>query len=279
MPFALNELVNGGLMAPNVEGAPLVWIVPLALDREPNPLYGYPVSFIHLHERGFTVPASRFMRGLCYHYRVELHSPPMQFRRRPTSLASASVLTNTLRSLADAGLGAASILANLHHRRIIPLMERELRIFEMSDTANPMLLAHSQLLQDRLLPEYAATRARRIVSLKSVPHNHDDLFSFVMLPDAPAVSGLLPRFKFSRHVDVGMDSFRQQRMTVQAVRSDPLTPRAQSVARAAQWREKERAARAKERRLRRWECREQYSEEYRLREQQGLSPPGMPTGL
>jgi hypothetical protein len=29
-------------------------------------------------------------------------------------------LTNMLRSLADAGLGAASILTNLHHRRIIP---------------------------------------------------------------------------------------------------------------------------------------------------------------
>jgi hypothetical protein len=33
-----------------------------------------------------------------------------------------------LKGLADAGLGAASVLANLHHRRIIPLMERELRI-------------------------------------------------------------------------------------------------------------------------------------------------------
>jgi hypothetical protein len=38
-------------------------------------------------------------------------------------------LTTELWSLADAGLGAASVLANLHHRRIVPLMERELRIF------------------------------------------------------------------------------------------------------------------------------------------------------
>jgi hypothetical protein len=102
-------------------------------------------------------------------------------------------LTNTLRSLADAGLGAASILANLHHRRIVPLMERELRIFEMSDAANTTSLAHSRLLQERLLPEYVAMRVRRAVSLKSVPHSHDDLWSFVMLPDAPAVRGpLLP---------------------------------------------------------------------------------------
>jgi hypothetical protein len=40
-------------------------------------------------------------------------------------------LLTALKSLADAGLGAASVLANLHHRRIIPLMERELGIFEM----------------------------------------------------------------------------------------------------------------------------------------------------
>jgi hypothetical protein len=35
-------------------------------------------------------------------------------------------------------------------------------------------------------------------------------------------------------------------------------------------------ARTKERRLRRQKCREQYSEEYQLREQQGVSPPGTP---
>jgi hypothetical protein len=32
------------------------------------------VSFICLHERGFNTPASKFMRGLCYHYGVELHN-------------------------------------------------------------------------------------------------------------------------------------------------------------------------------------------------------------
>jgi hypothetical protein len=29
---------------------------------------------------------------------------------------------------------------------------------------------------------------RRATSLRSVPHSHDDLWSFIMLPDAPAVS-------------------------------------------------------------------------------------------
>jgi hypothetical protein len=32
-------------------------------------------------------------------------------------------------------------------------------------------------------------RARSAISLKAVRHDNDDLWSFIMLPDAPAVSG------------------------------------------------------------------------------------------
>jgi hypothetical protein len=46
-----------------------------------------------------------------------------------------------LKALADAVLTAASVLSNLHHRRIVPLMERRLRIFEMEKTADPVALA------------------------------------------------------------------------------------------------------------------------------------------
>jgi hypothetical protein len=49
-------------------------------------------------------------------------------------------------------------------------------------------LARSRLLNDSFPFEYAATRARRAISLKAGRHNNDDLWSFVMLPDAPAVS-------------------------------------------------------------------------------------------
>jgi hypothetical protein len=80
-----------------------------------------------------------------------------------------------LKSLADAGLGAASVLANLYHRRIVPLMERELRIYEMSEAANPTSLARSRLLNDRFPPEYAATRARSAIRLKVGWHSNDDL--------------------------------------------------------------------------------------------------------
>jgi hypothetical protein len=93
-----------------------------------------------------------------------------------------------LKNLADAGLGAASVLSNLHHRQIVPLMEIELHIHEMSEVANPTSLACSRFLPDRLPQEYAATRARRAISLKAVRHSNDDLWSFVMLPDAPTVS-------------------------------------------------------------------------------------------
>jgi hypothetical protein len=98
-------------------------------------------------------------------------------------------LLNALKSLADAGLGAASVLANLHHRRIVPIMERELRIYEMSEAANPASLARSRLLNDRFPQKFATTRVRCAISLKAGRHNNDDLWSFVMLPDAPAVSG------------------------------------------------------------------------------------------
>jgi hypothetical protein len=60
-----------------------------------------------------------------------------------------------LKSLADAGLGAASVIANLHHRRIAPLMERRPRIFEMHKEADPVVLAQSRLLPDLLPREYA----------------------------------------------------------------------------------------------------------------------------
>jgi hypothetical protein len=72
-PFALNELVNGGQLAQAGEGAYPAWMVPPASHREPNPPYGYVDSFIQLHERGFTAPVSRFMRGLCHYYRVKHH--------------------------------------------------------------------------------------------------------------------------------------------------------------------------------------------------------------
>jgi hypothetical protein len=40
----------------------------------PSPPSGYVVSFVSFHERGFGVPASRFMRAILHNYEVELHN-------------------------------------------------------------------------------------------------------------------------------------------------------------------------------------------------------------
>jgi hypothetical protein len=74
MRLALSELVTADQLAANEDGRPAAWIEPPARDREPNPPFGYVVSFIFFHERGFAAPASRFLRGLCFHYSVELHN-------------------------------------------------------------------------------------------------------------------------------------------------------------------------------------------------------------
>jgi hypothetical protein len=297
--FALHELENGGQLAPNVDGQPPAWIVSPAVDREPKPPFGYVVSFIRFHERDFAAPTSRFMRGLCYHYGVELHNftqkaisqaanivgvcegflgipvnwdlwvhlfraelhtlvtPESRVRRAVRAGGMSILLREThrelyisctmtsnnaewergwfylrndepglpsytgkvlkekadswwhgvspssrqdrlgsalpaLKSLTDAGLGAALVLANLHHRRIGPLTERRLHIFEMDETADPGALTHSRLLRDRFPQEYTATRVRRGVNLKAVKTSNDDLWSFIMLPDGPLVSGLFP---------------------------------------------------------------------------------------
>jgi hypothetical protein len=72
--LALNQLVAGGQLAANVDGQPAEWIVPSERERVPNPPYGYVISVIRFHKRGFTVPVSRFLRALCYHYGMELQN-------------------------------------------------------------------------------------------------------------------------------------------------------------------------------------------------------------
>jgi hypothetical protein len=72
--LALSQLATGGQLAANVDGQPPELIVSSEKTRVPNPPYVYIVSFTRFHERGFTAPASHFLRGLCYHYGVELQN-------------------------------------------------------------------------------------------------------------------------------------------------------------------------------------------------------------
>jgi hypothetical protein len=84
----------------------------------------------------------------------------------PSHQARLDSLVAALKNLADRGLTAGCVLANHHHRRIVPLMERRLLIFEMSEDADPVTLADSRLLRDPFPREYAATRARRAIDLR-----------------------------------------------------------------------------------------------------------------
>jgi hypothetical protein len=99
-------------------------------------------------------------------------------------------LLAALRNLADRGLTAGAVLAFLHHRRVVPLMERPLRIFEMTETADPIALARSRMLQGPLLQDYAATWARSAVDPKSV-RNDRSLWDLEMLPTGKLVNGVL----------------------------------------------------------------------------------------
>jgi hypothetical protein len=109
----------------------------------------------------------------------------------PSHQAWLDSLLAALKNLADRGLTAGCVLANLHHRRIVPLMERRLRIFEMSEDADPVVLAESRLLRDPFPREYAATRARRAIDLRPGRCDNASLWAFAMLPVGQLVSEFL----------------------------------------------------------------------------------------
>jgi hypothetical protein len=71
-------------------------------------------------------------------------------------------------------------------------MERPLRIFEMHEDADPVALAQSQLVPGLFPREYAATRARRAIDLRTARSDDTVLWAFTMLPISPLVSGVPP---------------------------------------------------------------------------------------
>jgi hypothetical protein len=83
---ALEALVDVGLLHPHSHGPQPEWYAP-SDKQEPTPPTGYVVSFTMFHERGFGVPASRFMRALPHYYAVELHN------FNPNSIAQAAIFT------------------------------------------------------------------------------------------------------------------------------------------------------------------------------------------
>jgi hypothetical protein len=86
----LEALIVDGLLRPLSGDPQPEWMVP-ASEVVPTPPPGYVVSFVSFHERGFGVPASRFMRALLHYYGVELHN------FNPNSIAQAAIFAACLR--------------------------------------------------------------------------------------------------------------------------------------------------------------------------------------
>jgi hypothetical protein len=95
-----------------------------------------------------------------------------------------------LRNLAARGLTAAGVLAFLHHRRVVPLMERPLCIYEMTEEADPVALARSRMLPTPLGRAYALTWARNVVDTRILRQDRSP-WDLEMLPTGPLVSMVL----------------------------------------------------------------------------------------
>jgi hypothetical protein len=80
----LEDLVAEGLLRALSDERQSEWIPP-ASGAAPSPPPGYVVSFVSFHERGFGVPASRFMRAILHNYGVELHN------LSPNSISQAAI--------------------------------------------------------------------------------------------------------------------------------------------------------------------------------------------
>jgi hypothetical protein len=89
-----------------------------------------------------------------------------------------------LKELRDAELTAVAFLAQCHRRRVIPLMERALRIYDTAEGADPDALARSRLLDEPFASVYAAQRAKRAMDTKKmVCEPNEVLWSPRMHPD------------------------------------------------------------------------------------------------
>jgi hypothetical protein len=80
----LQALVADGLLRPLSGDPQPEWMAPPS-GAAPSPPSGYVLSFVSFHERGFGVPASRFMRAILHFYGVELHN------LSPNSIAQAAI--------------------------------------------------------------------------------------------------------------------------------------------------------------------------------------------
>jgi hypothetical protein len=83
------------------------------------------------------------------------------------------------------------VLAFLHHRRVVPLMERPLCIYKMTEEADPIALARLRMLPTPLGRPYALTRVRNAIDTRMPAHPDRTPWDLEMLPTGPLVSMVL----------------------------------------------------------------------------------------
>ena len=93
--------------------------------------------------------------------------------------ARLKVYTDALQRLAGKGLTAAIVSANFHQRRVLPLMERKLPLFQMTVDAP---FEGTKMMEEFLSDDVSAQRAARVVS--QPPCNTVDYWRVSMRPDA-----------------------------------------------------------------------------------------------
>jgi hypothetical protein len=103
----LEALVVVGLLRPLSGDPQPEWMVPPS-GADPTLPPGYVLSFVSFHERGFGVPASRFMRALLHYYGVELHN------LNPNSIAQATIFAAVLRGFFGDWPPLGSVDPSLH---------------------------------------------------------------------------------------------------------------------------------------------------------------------
>jgi len=97
----------------------------------------------------------------------------------PERQARLEVYTDALHRLANKGLTAAIVIANFHRRRVPPLMERKLPLFQMTGDAS---FEGTRMVEEFLSDGVSAQRAGRAVSQPL--SNLADYWRVSMRPDA-----------------------------------------------------------------------------------------------
>ena len=119
----LEGLVAERLLPLNTNPSWPVWIPPRPEEIEPNPPSGYILSLVRLHERGFGVPAGRFLRALYDYYQMELHN------FNPNSISQAAVFV----ALCEGYVGIEA-----HWDLWIHLFRGELNLDHFRETTSPL---------------------------------------------------------------------------------------------------------------------------------------------